>query len=68
MLARIIDGHLGLATTSGPVTPRRFGGGHLATSIDHSNLTTLVAAFGAEIQVDLGLDPIGALTDRMLEL
>jgi hypothetical protein len=35
---------------------------------DHSNLTTLVADFGAELQVDLGLDPIGALTDRMLEL
>jgi hypothetical protein len=35
---------------------------------DHSNLTTLVAAFGAELQVDLRLDPIGALTDRMLEL
>ena len=35
---------------------------------DHSNLTTLVAALGAELQVNLGLDPIGALTDRMLEL
>jgi hypothetical protein len=35
---------------------------------DHSNLTTLVAAFGTELQVNLGLDPIGALTDRMLEL
>jgi SIR2-like domain len=34
---------------------------------DHSNLKTLIAALGAELHVDLGLDPIGALTDRMLE-
>ncbi len=37
-------------------------------SDDHSNLTALVAAFGAELGVELGLDPIGAFTDRMLEL
>ena len=35
---------------------------------DHSNLTALVAGLGAELRIDLGLDPIGALTDRMLEL
>jgi SIR2-like protein len=35
---------------------------------DHSNLAALVAAFGAELRVDLGLDPIGAFTDRMLGL
>jgi hypothetical protein len=35
---------------------------------DHSNLATLVAAFGAELGVDLGLDPIGDFTDRMLDL
>ena len=35
---------------------------------DHSNLAALVAAFGAELGVDLGLDPIGDFTDRMLDL
>jgi hypothetical protein len=35
---------------------------------DHSNLATLVAAFGGELGVPLGLDPIGDFTDRMLEL
>ncbi len=35
---------------------------------DHSNLATLVSGLGSEIGVDLGLDRIGALTDRMLEL
>ena len=35
---------------------------------DHSNLTAFVADFGTELGVDHGLDPIGAFTDRMLEL
>ena len=35
---------------------------------DHSNLTALVADLGKELRVDLGLDPIGSFTDRMLEL
>ena len=35
---------------------------------DHSNLATLVEAFGAELGVHLGLDPIGDFTDRMLDL
>jgi SIR2-like domain len=35
---------------------------------DYSNLTTLVTNFGADLGVDLGLDPIGAFTGRMLEL
>jgi SIR2-like domain len=35
---------------------------------EHSNLTGLVAGLGAELGLNLGLDPIGALTDRMLEL
>ena len=35
---------------------------------DHSNLTALVADLGAKLQIDLGVDPIDALTDRMLGL
>jgi hypothetical protein len=35
---------------------------------DHSNLAALVADFGTELRVNHGLDPIGAFTDRMLEL
>jgi hypothetical protein len=35
---------------------------------DHSNLATLVADLGAELQLDLGLDPFGNVTDRMLDL
>jgi hypothetical protein len=35
---------------------------------DHSNLTELVEDFGTELRVSHGLGPIGAFTDRMLEL
>jgi hypothetical protein len=35
---------------------------------DYSNLTALVADFGAELGLGLGLDPIRAFTGRMLEL
>lgn len=35
---------------------------------DHSNLEALVARFGTGLGIDLSRDPIGALTDRMLEL
>src|ERR1039457_4519674 len=36
---RITDGHLGPAATSKPVTPRRVGGWHPATSIDSITLS-----------------------------
>src|SRR5260221_11068371 len=39
--ARIADGHLGPATTSCPVTPRRIGGRHPATSI-----TSIMLSYG----------------------
>jgi SIR2-like domain len=35
---------------------------------DHSNLKTLVARLADKLNLDHGLDPIGAFTDRMLDL
>jgi hypothetical protein len=35
---------------------------------DHSNLKTLVAGLADQLHLDHGLDPIGAFTDRMLDL
>lgn len=34
---------------------------------DHSNLVALVADFGADLRVDIGIDPISDFTKRMLE-
>ncbi len=41
---------------------------HGLGSDDYSNLTALVADFGADFGLGLGLDPIRALTGRMLDL